>query len=73
MTPVTSMVCKVLIILCDKCGTDITVVDDAELPGEWRAVYMQGWLGAMHACSDPCEVDIRRQYKQKKEEVTPCE
>ena len=73
MTPVTSRVCKVLIILCDECGADITVVDDAELPGGWRAVYMKGWFGAMHACSDPCEADIRCRYEKKEKEVPPCE
>jgi len=70
--PVTPRVNSVLIILCDECGTDITVVDDGKLPGGWRAVYMRGWFGAMHACSDLCEKAIRRQYEKEKE-VPPCE
>ena len=63
--PATSRVREFLILLCDECGADVSITDDAELPGNWRKVYLRGWFGAMHACSGACEAGIRKQYEKK--------
>ena len=54
-----------LVIVCDECKKDIQLAIDASLPAPWREVEMKGWIGAMHACSDDCEIGIRSRHEDR--------
>jgi hypothetical protein len=56
---------NLLVIVCDECKRDIKLDTDANLPPPWREVEMRGWIGAMHACSDDCEIGIRSRHEDR--------
>lgn len=58
---------NLLVVICDDCKRNIQLHTDDHLVWPWREVEMKGWIGAMHACSDECEIFIRERH----EDATP--
>ena len=54
---------NLVIVVCDDCKKSIQIAIDADVPSPWREVEMQGWVGAMHACSDECESRVRMRHE----------
>lgn len=47
-------------LFCDGCDKFIEIIEDDTMPGGWHEVEIKGWGGSFHACSETCEVEIRR-------------
>jgi len=49
-------------VVCDVCESTLRLNGDPlrlTLPPPWRNVYVEGWAGAFHACSEECEALLR--------------
>jgi len=62
-------------IICDNPECDETIIltvhsheaflrfREIELPGDWRHVMVDGWVGTFHACSQKCEDELRASHQ----------